>query len=190
MKKLIYVQLNKWSILAIFLSALLSGCSFNSDDTSQYPISEKSITDAGLTAEEISSLMYMVEEEKLAMDVYAVMLRLYDLKIFDNINQSESRHFVAVSKLIEKYELNNPTDEMPEGEFENAELQKLYNDLITLGSASKYEAIGVGVMIEEKDLRDIQYYLDNVVVREDVFQVYTNLLEGSVNHLESFLAEL
>ena len=79
---------------------------------------------------------------------------------------------------------------MPEGEFQNAELQELYNDLITLGSTSKYKAIGVGVMIEERDLQDIQYYLDNVVVREDIFQVYTNLLDGSANHLESFLSEL
>lgn len=190
MKRLINPQQSILTIIMIFLFALLSGCSYNSNDTYQNPVSEKSITDADLTTEEISSLMYMVEEEKLAMDVYAVMLRLYDLKIFDNINQSEARHFAAVSKLIEKYGLNNPTDEMPEGEFENAELQELYVDLITLGSASKFEAIGVGIKIEEKDLQDIQYYLDNVVVREDVFQVYTNLLYGSTNHLESFLEEL
>jgi hypothetical protein len=134
--------------------------------------------------------MYMVEEEKMAMDVYAKMFDLYGLIIFDNINQSEARHVAAVSRLIDKYELDNPIIGNPPGVFVNEELQKTYDDLIEKGSVSKLQAKYVGVTIEEQDIIDINNYLEEVVQSEDLEKVYSNLLSGSNSHLESFLAEI
>ena len=113
-----------------------------------------------LTEAEIESLLFMVEEEKLAMDVYVVMDQIYGLKVFELIKASEFNHVCAISRLIEKYELTNPIDGNLPGEFENEELQVLYNDLIALGSISRLKAIEVGILIEETDIEDIQTYLD------------------------------
>ncbi|MGZ2369450.1 DUF2202 domain-containing protein [Ancylomarina sp. YFZ004] len=147
-----------------------------------------SVSSDNLTEEEIASLMFMVEEEKLARDVYDVMYGLYGLRIFYNINNSEVRHVSAISYLIEKYELTNPNDTHDPGVFDNEELQRLYDDLIDKGSISVIEAIAVGVLIEETDLEDIQYYLDHVVESKDIERVYENLLAGSENHLAAFLS--
>ncbi len=153
---------------------------------------EKSVISSveNLSEDEISSLLFMVEEEKLAKDVYDKMFQLYGLTIFQNIYQSETRHVEAVSKLIEKYGLTNPINDKLPGEFDNEELQQLYTDLIDLGTVSKLQAINVGVIIENKDIIDIQGYLDLVVVSKDIEMVYNHLLDGSVNHLAAFELEL
>jgi len=164
-------------------AAVLENYTSASPENTQYLI----VSSDNLTEEEIESLIFMVEEEKLARDVYLEMYNLYGLEVFYNIYQSEIHHVNAVSILIEKYELTNPNDNNLPGEFDNEELQQLYDDLINQGSSSVMEAIAVGVIIEETDLEDIQYYLDYVVLRKDIVRVYENLLAGSENHLAAFL---
>ncbi|NOQ28017.1 MAG: DUF2202 domain-containing protein [Bacteroidales bacterium] len=143
-----------------------------------------------LSTEEISSLMFMVEQEKLAMDVYTVMFNLYGLKIFENISLSEEKHVDAISRLIEKYILDNPITDKAMGEFVNEDLQEFYNNLIAIGSVSEEEALNVGVMIEESNIEKIQYYLDFVVESENIMQVYTNLINSSGNHMARFVSKL
>lgn len=191
MKKLTFPLKILSVLLGVFGLVILSGCTNEPEFINKEVAQEKSqvLSGDGLTTDEISSLMYMVEEEKLAMDVYAEMFELYGLVIFDNINQSEFRHVNAVSELILKYELENPIAGKSAGEFENEELLELYNNLIVMGTKSKVEAINVGIMIEEKDMVDIEYYLD-LVESKDLEQVYSNLLSGSENHLAAFEAEL
>lgn len=139
--------------------------------------------------EEIASLIFMVEEEKLAYDVYAQMFQLYGLKIFENISESEGRHVAAVSRLIDKYGLENPALINPEGVFVNEELQSFYNELIETGMLSKNEAINAGVLFETEDIADLQAYLNNVIVSEDIRKVYTSLLNAASRHLEVFTGE-
>ena len=64
-----------------------------------------------------------------------------------------------------------------------------YNQLIARGSQSLAEAIQVGAAIEEIDILDLQERLaqtDNT----DIQQVFTNLLNGSYNHLRAFVSNL
>lgn len=167
------------------------GCSTIPEIAPLVPVVEYVIEAEKFIAEdEKASLIFMVEEEKLARDVYSEMLKLYGLKIFENIHNSEKRHVEAISSLIENYELENPIVGNLPGEFENEEIQQLYNYLIELGNASKLQAINVGVIIEKKDIKDIQAYLDLVVEQKDIETVYKNLLDGSINHLDAFLGEL
>lgn len=193
MKALINSLFDLCIICMICAMVSLSGCSKDSDRNYEpTPVLEETSdkSSENITEEEIASLMFMVEEEKLAGDVYLKMLALYGLEIFDNILQSERKHVAAISKLIEKYELDNPIIGNDPGVFVNEELQQLYDDLVETGSLSKKAAINVGVTIEETDMVDIQAYLDSVVEREDIHQVYTNLLNGSENHLAAFISEL
>lgn len=142
-----------------------------------------------LTDAEKTSLLFMVEEEKLARDVYNYMFELYGLSIFQNIAISETTHVTAVAQLLDKRGLWNPNDVYNPGEFYNEELQLLYDNLILQGSLSAAEAIEVGVIIEETDLEDIQYYLDYVAESKDIVKVYENLLAGSESHLAAFLSQ-
>lgn len=175
----------------LFILLISAGCTENHDIKPVLPLGTSIVeSDENITIDEVASLMYMVEEEKLAMDVYNEMLKLYELNIFNNINQSEKRHVAAITSLIVKYELDNPIDGNLPGEFENKEIQQLYNDLIELGNTSKIQAMNVGLIIEKKDIKDIQHYLDCVVVQEDIALVYNNLLSGSINHLNAFMMEV
>lgn len=146
------------------------------------------ISSDNLTEAELASLYFMVEEEKLAKDVYNEMYNMWGLLIFYNIYLSEIQHENAISRLFEKYDLTNPNDSNLPGEYDNEELQQLFDDLIEQGSASVKEAIAVGVQIELKDLEDIQYYLDYIVESKDIERVYENLLAGSEIHLAAFVS--
>jgi len=193
MKKADRPQMYHVVFTLISIGIMFTGCNYQSEDLSDILVDNEHsavTTTNELTSDEISSLMFMVEEEKMAMDVYVQMFDLYGLKIFENISLSELSHVSAVSKLIDKYGLENPIIGNPPGVFENEELQQTYDALIEQGSILKLEAKKVGIIIEEKDIVDIQSYLDNVVISKDITQVYTNLLDGSKNHLEAFLGEL
>lgn len=57
---------------------------------------------------EIEALTFMVEEEKLARDVYNVLYDIWGIPTFANIAKAEQRHMDAIIGLLDKYELNNP----------------------------------------------------------------------------------
>ena len=141
---------------------------------------------AGLTDEEISGIVFMREEEKLARDVYLQLAELWGMNIFENIASSEDTHMGAVLSLIDMAGGEDPVEGFGQGEFLNQDLQELYFDLIERGNQSLAEALLVGAAIEEIDILDLQMYLaetDNGSIRE----VYQNLLKGSINHLNSFV---
>lgn len=143
-----------------------------------------------LTEDEISGILFMREEEKLARDVYLYLYELFPLRPFLNISKSEQAHMDAIKYLIDIYELEDPVGENPPGVFQNEELQELYNELISQGSAGKSEALQVGALIEEVDIIDLQTELEEHAIHEDVVRVYGNLCNASENHLRAFVGVL
>ncbi len=142
-----------------------------------------------LSDEERNGLIFMREEEKLARDVYSSLFDTWDLPIFSNIAQSEQTHTEAVRNLLEKYDITDPVTDDSVGVFKNTDLQSLYTELTTRGNTSIEEALAVGTLIEDLDIRDIQREItktDNA----DIALVYENLLRGSRNHLRSFVSQL
>ena len=140
---------------------------------------------SALTAQEIASLQYMREEEKLAHDVYVTLYAKWQLPIFNNISYSEARHTSAIKNLLDRYGIADPAAGKAVGEFTNPDLQKMYNELVAQGSQSAANAIQVGVTIEQTDIRDLQTQLQNIK-QWDIQRVYNNLLRGSQNHLRAF----
>jgi hypothetical protein len=138
-----------------------------------------------LSAEEETDLLYMREEEKLARDTYLTLYELWDLTIFSNISSSEQKHMDALLKLLKKYKLPDPAADTEIGEFTNNALQTLYNTLIAMGKQSSLDALKVGGIIEETDMRDINAAIERSQ-KEDIDAVYESLLCGSRNHLRSF----
>ncbi|MEZ6193836.1 MAG: DUF2202 domain-containing protein [Phycisphaerales bacterium] len=146
-------------------------------------------SNGGLSAVEKDSLLHMREEEKLARDVYLTLGAIWNVRVFDNIAESEQRHMDAVKNLLDKYGLLDPAADNGIGEFTNPAFTELYDQLIERGMQSSDEAYRVGVAIEQLDIEDLERLL-GVVTMSDIKRVYTNLLNGSYNHLAAFESQL
>ena len=134
-------------------------------------------------------LIFMVEEEKVARDVYEYLYAKWNLSIFSNIAKAEQQHMDAVIALLEKYDLDYSATLQTRGSFENDELQSLYDTLTVRGEASVVEALEVGKLIEEVDIEDLEGLVADDIP-EDLKVVYENLLKGSYNHLSAFTNQL
>jgi hypothetical protein len=139
---------------------------------------------AELTDEQKEGLIFMYQEEKVARDVYTKMYEKWGTKVFLNISKSEQTHMDSVRAILEKYDLEVPVASDTIGVFELADLQNLYNTLITMGNVSSNEAMKVGVLVEETDIADLIERMNDAP--EDIRVVYQSLLNGSYNHLNAF----
>jgi hypothetical protein len=140
-------------------------------------------------------LVFMRQEEKLARDVYLYLDGLYGggqpgTRIFARIAESEQRHTDAVAELLTSYGIEDEVVDAAIGEFADPALQELYDTLIVVGSAGLTEGLGVGVLIERKDMTDIVEAIEVSLDYVDIVKVYTNLLAGSEHHLDAFLKVL
>lgn len=168
---------------------------FNSNDnTAQIPVGESNTnqianteTNTTTLAAETSTeelLLYLIEEEKLAHDVYTVMYQKYGANVFGNILESESTHQGLVLTLLQARNIADPRSSEI-GVFNNSDLQALYDQLIEQGNKSVTEAYKVGVIIEEKDIADISTQLATAT-DQDVIDTLESLRKGSENHLRAF----
>lgn len=140
-----------------------------------------------LTAE-VAVLAKMKEEEKLARDVYSALSVKWSNQVFYRIATAENNHMDAIVNLLDYYETSD-TLVAEAGIFQNVEIQNLYNDLIVKGNVSVEEALKVGALIEEMDIKDIQNGL-LATTNENITLVFENLERGSRNHLRSFSRQL
>jgi hypothetical protein len=137
------------------------------------------------SSEEASGAIFMLEEEKLAHDVYITLYDIWGMRVFDNISQSEKTHIEAVRSLAEAYDIPIVFYDEEIGVFHDEKLAGLYTELTERGSKSLDEAFRVGVLIEELDIVDLQSYID-ATDNQDFVTVYENLQKGSRNHLRAF----
>ncbi len=192
----------KRSINTLFLAGILFGIgvgltSCNKDDNPT-PVNDDaninlinlqaqviSLPTESLSADEINSLEFLREEEKLARDVYITMYSKWGAKIFNNISNSEQTHMDAVLQLLNKYNMADPVGTNPVGVFQNTTLQNLYNQLVEEGNISLLSAYKVGATIEDLDIFDLRTALTKID-NQDITLVYEMLTKGSRNHLRSF----
>lgn len=150
---------------------------------------EKAINDTAI----IKDLRFIIEEEKLAKDVYTYFYNKYNSKIFFNIKASESKHIEIIKNILTKYNIADPSLAKA-GEFSNTELQNLYNEFVEQGSDIN-KALIIGKSIEEKDILDLETAIKNLNPKNSSFtaedlttisEAYSNLKSGSENHLSAF----
>jgi hypothetical protein len=138
-------------------------------------------------AEDAEGLIFMREEEKLAHDVYITLGNLWGSNVFTNISQAEATHTAAVGTLLTRYGIEDPTKTDEVGVFTNPIFTKLYSDLVATGSQSLIDALTVGAIIEDLDIRDLQRLASTT---PDIAVVYDALELGSRNHLRAFYRQL
>jgi hypothetical protein len=141
-------------------------------------------TPAELSADEFPALVYLLEEEKLAHDLYVTFYEKLDLPIFKNISQSEQTYMDAIKTLLNQYGIDVPVSNEI-GIFTDPDLQTLYNDLVARGNQSSADAIKVGALVEEIDILDLQERLTQTS-HIGIQQVFTNLERASSIHLRTF----
>lgn len=141
-----------------------------------------------LSEEEVITLQFMREEEKLARDVYLTLDQQWgqQTRVFANIAESEELHTSSVQYLIDKYEIEDPVLHDDIGLFTHPELQSLYDELVAWGLNSLTAGLFVGGLIEEKDMEDIVEAIEGTDARPLIL-VYANLLDGSESHLRAFV---
>ena len=132
-----------------------------------------------------SKLKYLVEEVKLARDVYTVLAKNSAYPKFLNIARAEQFHLDQMSMVLKTYGIWNATLNRAPGVFYNKDLTALYKTLITKGQLSTLDALQVGVIIEEKDIADITT-IEKLVTQDDIQFVLNYLKAGSQNHLAAF----
>lgn len=138
-----------------------------------------------LSSEEVTDLVYMREEEKLARDVYTVLGETWGLRIFSNIAASEQTHMDTLGILLQRYGIEDPVRNDTTGVFTSEPLQQLYTTLVEKGKVSSVEALLVGATIEDLDIQDL---IDTTsrTDKADITAAYANLQKGSRNHLRAF----
>ena len=105
-------MIKKFSIFALLALILLpagvlaveaqgTGSMYGSPDGTTVTASVGSAQTFALSADEISWLTHMREEEKVARDVYLRMYDNYKAPVFKNIAISEQRHMDAIKKLLD-----------------------------------------------------------------------------------------
>jgi len=166
-------------ILVLTISfALLIACSSDSN-----VIQDDTINQSLTEADEVA-LLFMLEEEKLARDTYNYLDNLWSINQFSNIKKSEQSHMDAISNLLEQNDIAYTI--LPDGEFENTELQELYNHFKVEGTNSKSLALQIGATIEDLDIVDLKNFTKETT-NTAIIEVFNSLECGSRNHLRSFV---
>lgn len=138
-----------------------------------------------LTDAQRSTLASIAEDEKLAHDLYVAFADQYSAAVFTRIATAETRHLAAVRVLLDRYDIADPTADLPAGTFASSRFQDLYDAQLAAGSADLAAAYRVGVLVETTDIADLAAAATGLTA-PDVQQVYARLLAGSEHHLVAF----
>jgi hypothetical protein len=145
---------------------------------------EKTALTEVLNTSDQEALLFMIEEEKLARDVYTELGSMWSAHQFQMIKDSEQSHVNAIAAILNANGIEYDT--LPMGQFNDEGLQILYDDLINLGSGSELEALKVGATIEDLDLVDLEEYAASTA-NPTLISLYDDLMCGSRNHLRAFM---
>ncbi len=167
-------------------AAVTLGAGLLASKTSLASARAKLLSGEPLDETEIHHLEFIREEEKLARDCYIVFAQRWGNPIFSLIIESEQSHMDAMLNLLEKYGIEDPAHDDTVGVYTDQYIQGLYNWLSEWGLQSEADALLVGAFIEEYDILDIWKAVADTDV-DLIDKVYTNLYEGSYNHLHGYV---
>ena len=176
-----------WVVLSILISSpMFLGCSDNGDSVAE----NANIDDdaVGIISEEDkNALLFMLEEEKLARDIYTFLYDTWGMVQFNNIKQSEESHMTAVVTLLEAFDVDYEI--LPDGKFDNGDLQALYEKFKEDGVVDEVSALSIGATIEDLDIVDLEEHIQ-ATTNSNIASVFASLQCGSRNHLRSFTQSL
>ncbi len=133
------------------------------------------------------ALLFQIDEERMARELYTAFGAKWNLPPFANIPQAEARHEAGLRQLAARAGLAAPA--AVTGRFDSAEVQKRYDDLLALGLTSADGALRTGAYVEEVDIADLNTLIattDNAALKATA----TALKTASGHHLQAFVGVL
>ena len=146
-------------------------------------MNQKIDTTEKLSSAEKEALLYSLEEEKMAHEVYSFLDEKWGSMQFNHIKNAEKRHFEAGKNILDAYAVLY--DLKAEGKFTNPTIQKLYDELIAQGSKSEKDAFLAGALIEDFDIYDLRKEI-KIAQNKNVLATLKHLEQGSQNHMRAF----
>lgn len=141
-----------------------------------------------LTAGERDGVLFILEEERMAEDLYLELYKIVKLPIFLNVADSEQIHMDSVQILMDRYGLKDPLQD-GDGVYANETLQKMYDDLLASGGKSPEDALKAAALVEGTSVHDLEERICGTD-KPEIRSVYGGLLMGSEKHLRSFVRAL
>ena len=137
------------------------------------------------------ALIYTMREEKVANNFYMAMQSLYGMNVFENISKAETMHMKHVKTLLDDFGIDNPVSGKYEaaGSFMDAGLEKMYNDMISIGNISVTDALKESAKFEEMDIRDLKAFVESSQ-NTSIESTLNMLINASGNHLRAFVKNL
>lgn len=133
------------------------------------------------------ALLFQIDEERMAGELYTAFGAKWGLPPFANIPKSEARHESVLRQLATRAGLALPT--AVAGKFDDAEVQRRYHELLALGLASADSALRAGAYVEEVDIADLDTLIattDNAALKSTARALRT----ASGHHLNAFVGLL
>lgn len=137
-----------------------------------------------------AALDHLMQDEKLARDLYTQLSVEWGLPVFANIAASEQRHMDAVAQQLRAYGLQDPTRGLGPGELVDGELQEAYFGLLELGLGSVEEALLAGAMVEDLDIHDLDKLKGLAAGEPALLRMVEQLRCASENHMRAFVGQL
>lgn len=140
-----------------------------------------------LDANAHAALLFQIDEERMARELYLAFAEKWGLQPFRNIPQAETRHEQIMRELAVRAGIAAPTSVA--GRFDSAEVQQRYDALLALGLESADSALRVGAFVEEQDISDLKALIattDNEALKNAAMALKT----GSGQHLRAFVGVL
>lgn len=146
-----------------------------------------SVTLTAPTTLAAADLVFGVEEERVAHDLYVAAFERWNLGVFDRISAAETQHEAAFVLLAASVKVALPP--AVRGVYATAELQSMYQQLLALVSESAPAALRAGALVEETDIVELRRMI--ATVQDDrTREVLAHLEAASGRHLRAFVRNL
>ncbi len=136
-----------------------------------------------LSAPARDALLFQIEEERMAREIYAALEAQWALRPFRRIQGAEQRHEEALRALAARAGLTPPT--AVAGKFASPLVQQRYDELLARGLRSATEALAAGAAVERQDIADLQTLIGSTDSAE-LKEVARVLADASARHLAAF----
>lgn len=139
-----------------------------------------------LTPAAREALLFQIEEERMAEELYRELGKKWGARPFARIPQAEAHHAAMLRALAQRAGLAVP--EAVAGVFASAVIQERHDSLLARGLVSEAEALAVGAAVERQDIADLKTLIASTDSAE-LKQLAQALEAASERHLAAFTGE-
>ena len=128
-------------------------------------------------------------DELAARDLYAKLDQQTRRPVFQNIGRAEVRHRDLIVDLLKMGGVDVP-GELKAGAYGDAEIDKVYAELLALGRQGEMEAFRAGAAFEELDITELEREMAREELSDSERRLLTALRNASVRHLRAFRRQI